>query len=74
MQFENCVVFYHNLNGWNKSVCDYFICIFPEVDALIVTVKNIQEITFIRLKTWYTKKNKSFIEMLISIYSYDVKY
>ena len=66
-------MFYHNLNVWNKSVQDYFICIFAEVQNVTFKIKDIQEITFIMLKTNYTKKNKSFIEMLISIYSYHIK-
>ena len=40
---------------------------------MIFKVKNMQEITFIKLKTYYTKKHKSFTEMLISIYSFGVK-
>ena len=55
-------------------MCDYFICIVAEVHAMIFKVKKVQAITFIALKTWCTKKNKSFIEILIPIYSYDVKY
>ena len=40
---------------------------------MIFNVKNIQEITFIRLKTYYTKKKKSFTETLILVYSDGVK-
>ena len=36
-------------------------------------IKNTQEITLLRLKVYYTKKNKSFIEMLILIYSNGIK-
>ena len=49
------------------------MCIFAEVQNMTFKNKNTLEITFIRLQTYYTKKNKSFVAMLISIYSYDIK-
>ena len=32
---------------------------------MVLKFENVQEITFIRLKAYYTKNNKSFTEMLI---------
>ena len=47
---------------------DNFICIFVEVQNLTFKIKNIQEITFIRLNTYCTKESNPFIEMLILIH------
>ena len=52
---------------------DYFICMSAEVHTMIFKVKNIQEITSIRLKTYYTNNNKSFTEILILVYAYGLK-
>ena len=61
-------------NVWNEGMWDYFTLIFVEVQEVTFKIKNTQEITFMRLNTYCTKKTNSFIEMLISIHSCDIRY
>ena len=47
--------------------------LLADVQDVTFKIKNTQEIAFMRLNTYCTKKNNSFIEMLISIHSYDIR-
>ena len=51
----------------------YFTYIFTGGQNMTFEIENTQWITFIRLKACCAKKNKSSIEILVSIHSYDIR-
>ena len=42
--WKTCVVFYHNLNVWNKNMWQYLTRIFAEVQNVTLKIKNKQKL------------------------------